>query len=98
MTRLDRVSDATNGFEAQLDDGTTLRARRVVLAIGMANFAQVPAEISAMLPPGRYGHTCDTVSLAQFVGQRVMIVGGRQSAFEWAARLAPSPRASPLTT
>ena len=88
VTRLDRIRDATEGFEAQLDDGNVLRARRVVLAVGMANFANVPAAIAAMLPRGRYGHTCDIVDLARFAGQRVLIVGGRQSAFEWAALLA----------
>ena len=86
VKRLDR-SAATGVFEAHMDDGTTQRARRVVLAVGMGYFAQIPAEISTMLPPDRYAHTCDTVDLARFAGQRVAIVGGRQSAFEWAALL-----------
>lgn len=87
-TRLDRSRGATEGFDAHLDDGSTLRARRVVLAVGMGYFAQIPTEVSAMLPPDRYAHTCDTVDLARFARRRVVIVGGRQSSFEWASLLA----------
>ena len=39
------------------------------------------------LPPGRYSHTCNAVDLTPFREKRVLIVGGRQSAFEWAALL-----------
>jgi cation diffusion facilitator CzcD-associated flavoprotein CzcO len=40
-----------------------------------------------MIPAGRYSHTCDCVDLADLAGRRCLIVGGRQSAFEWAALL-----------
>jgi cation diffusion facilitator CzcD-associated flavoprotein CzcO len=42
----------------------------------------------ARLPPGRWSHTCDTADFAGLRGKGVLIVGGRQSAFEWAALLA----------
>jgi cation diffusion facilitator CzcD-associated flavoprotein CzcO len=60
----------------------------VAVAVGFSNFAQVPPELAAMLPTGRWSHTCDAVHLAALTGKRVLIVGGRQSAFEWAAILA----------
>ena len=37
------------------------------------------------LPPGRSAHTCDLVDFGDIAGARVLIVGGRQSAYEWAA-------------
>jgi thioredoxin reductase len=40
-----------------------------------------------LLPPGRFDHTCDRIDLAALRGKRCVIIGGRQSAFEWAALL-----------
>jgi FAD-dependent urate hydroxylase len=37
---------------------------------------------------GRAVHTCDLVRFEDLAGARVLVVGGRQSAFEWAALLA----------
>ena len=71
-----------------MDDGSALASRNVAIAVGFSNFPQVPPELAAMLPAGRWSHTCDTVDLAALRDKRVLIVGGRQSAFEWAAILA----------
>jgi cation diffusion facilitator CzcD-associated flavoprotein CzcO len=51
-----------------------------VAAPGIARFAVVP-EWGA----GLGEHTCDLVDFAEMSGARVLIVGGRQSAYEWAA-------------
>jgi cation diffusion facilitator CzcD-associated flavoprotein CzcO len=67
------------------DDGRRFRSRRTVVAIGFRDFAHVPAGLEAMLPRERRDHTCDLVDFAPLAGRRVLIVGGRQSAFEWAA-------------
>ena len=84
VTRLNRDS-GSGRFVASLDDGGSLTAARVAVALGAGYFSHVPEEIGAILPPGRYSHTRDTVDFAGFAGDRVLIVGGRQSAFEWAA-------------
>lgn len=86
VTRLER-DDAADTFTARLDDGSAVEARRVLLAPGFREFAHVPPELRALLPEGRWEHTCDRVDLAALRGRRVAIVGGRQSAFEWAALL-----------
>jgi cation diffusion facilitator CzcD-associated flavoprotein CzcO len=62
-------------------------ARHIVLAIGFGAFAYIPAELAAKLPAGRFSHTRDSVRFGEFLGKRVVIVGGRQSAHEWAALL-----------
>jgi cation diffusion facilitator CzcD-associated flavoprotein CzcO len=76
----------SNGeYVATLDDGSRLAARKVLLGLGFAFFKHCPEEIIRKLPPGSYTHTCDTVDFDEYRGKRILIVGGRQSAFEWAA-------------
>lgn len=85
VTRLDRHED---GFVAMLDDGSAVKAERVLLALGYASFAHVPGELAERVPAERSAHSCDFVAPDRFAGWRVLIVGGRQSALESAALLA----------
>jgi FAD-dependent urate hydroxylase len=71
-------------FVAILEDGTQIGADRVVAAPGNRYFAQLP-DWAAELPDGVGSHTCELVRFDEVAGQRVLIVGGRQSAYEWAA-------------
>ncbi|UFH54484.1 NAD(P)-binding domain-containing protein [Spirosoma sp. KNUC1025] len=75
-------------FKAELANGDTVSAQHVVLATGFQYFAHLPANLLALLPTERYQHTCDAVDMAAYRGQRVLLIGGRQSAFESAALLA----------
>ena len=84
VARLDSHAD---GFQATLESGGIIAAKRVLVAIGFRYFQYVPAELAALLPAGRYAHTCELVSFEPLRGQRCLIIGGRQSAFEWAALL-----------
>lgn len=85
--QLNYVHDTSPFYEAVLQDGRTLTARNVVLALGFRYFKNLPEPYSALFPPGRYAHTCDLVDVTSLKGKRVLIIGGRQSAFEWAALL-----------
>jgi cation diffusion facilitator CzcD-associated flavoprotein CzcO len=76
-------SDA-NGFCVTLHDGELLRARRVIIAAGIAPFAWRPPEF-ANLPPPLASHTSEHRDLGAFAGKKVLIVGGGQSALESAA-------------
>jgi Pyridine nucleotide-disulphide oxidoreductase len=67
-----------------LDDGGQVRARRVVLAAGIADFVHRPP-VLAGLPAELASHTADHRDLSRFSGQQVLIVGGGQSALESAA-------------
>lgn len=84
VTRLDQVS---GGFHALMENGDVIEAKNVVIAIGMGYFKNQPSALTEILPEGRYEHTCDAVQLSRMKGRRVLILGGRQSAFEWAALL-----------
>ena len=83
VTLLERNGGA---FVASLDDGTQMAADVVVVAPGAAYFRQFP-EWSTLLPEGVGAHTCDLVRFDELAGARVLVVGGRQSAYEWAALL-----------
>ena len=83
------VTDLTTssaGFVATMDDGATITADKVLAAPGIGYFLNLP-EWYADLPAPRRSHTCELVSFDSFAGARVVIIGGRQSAYEWAALL-----------
>ena len=73
-------------FDARLDSGEAVRADFVVAAPGIRQYTQVP-RWAASVPAARSAHTCDLVDLSELSGARVVIIGGRQSAYEWAALL-----------
>ena len=87
VERLDRVEGAAYRYRATLEDGRVLRARHVALAVGFRYFKHLPPDLVGILPRGRFSHTCDLVAFGALTGQRCLIIGGRQSAFEWAALL-----------
>jgi thioredoxin reductase len=80
------LSTADGGFVATLDDGATVTAGTVLAAPGVRHFVNLPGW-HAEVPSVRRGHTSDLVSFDGFAGARVVIIGGRQSAYEWAALL-----------
>ena len=83
IKRLDR----NGGYRATTHDGDVIVASRVVLAPGFKHFAHVPADLNQKLPTGRFEHTAEFVDFSDAANQRYLIIGGRQSAFEWAALL-----------
>jgi cation diffusion facilitator CzcD-associated flavoprotein CzcO len=76
-------------FVASLDDGTEIAADCVVAAPGVQYFPQAP-DWAATVPDKISTHTCDLARFEEFAGTRVLVVGGRQSAYEWAALLCES--------
>lgn len=81
------LKQLSDGFVATLTDDSTIEAKRVIVAVGFKYFEYTPASFLEWLPKDYYSHTCHTVDLEIYRNKRVLIVGGRQSAFEWAALL-----------
>jgi thioredoxin reductase len=73
-------------FTAAMSDGTTITADMVLAAPGMAQFAALP-DWYTDVPAARRAHTSERVDFDDLAGARVAIIGGRQSAYEWAALL-----------
>ena len=79
--------DSDDHFVAPTFDGEVIDAHRVVLAPGFRHFAYIPEDLKRKLPTGRYQHTAEFVDFSAARDKRYLIIGGRQSAFEWAALL-----------
>jgi FAD-dependent urate hydroxylase len=84
--RVTSVRREADGFALVTEDGESLRARRVVIAAGIAPFAQKPTEFGE-LSKDAVSHTSDWDDLSVLSGRRVAVVGGGQSALESAALL-----------
>ncbi len=65
-----RAEVSTPG-SAGADD--VVRADAVVLAVGQRTFAYAPPELTALLPAGRWTHTCDLVDFSPLRGKRCVI-------------------------
>jgi thioredoxin reductase len=85
--------DHDGGFVATMDDGSTIAAEKVLAAPGIRHFAALPAWHEGV-PEHRRAHTCDLVDFDALAGARVVVVGGRQSAYEWTALLCDHGAAS----
>lgn len=80
------LEHADGRFVAAMDDGSAITAERVLAAPGIAHFAQLP-QWYGELPADRRTHTSERVVFDDLAGARVAVIGGRQSAYEWAALL-----------
>jgi FAD-dependent urate hydroxylase len=74
------------GFHLDLVDGRSLKADKVVVAVGIASFPYWP-DFARNLPPAFVSHTSSLVDLTPFEGMHVAMVGNGQSALEYAAML-----------
>jgi NAD(P)H-nitrite reductase large subunit len=80
------INLAPGGFDLVFSGGESLRAKRVVVAGGIAPFAHIPKPF-ADLPPCLVSHTSHHNDLSKFRDKEVLVVGGGQSALESAVLL-----------
>jgi cation diffusion facilitator CzcD-associated flavoprotein CzcO len=78
--------ERNGAFRLDLTDGDRVRARRLIVAAGIMPFAWTPSRFRA-LPPELVSHSSAHRDLSRFRGQRVVVIGGGQSALESAALL-----------
>ena len=84
---IERLDDHDDHFVATTSDDEVIEAQRVVLAPGFKHFAHIPEDLKHKLPSGSFQHTAEFVDSSNARDQRYLIIGGRQSAFEWTALL-----------
>jgi cation diffusion facilitator CzcD-associated flavoprotein CzcO len=73
-------------FLITLDDGREVNSRAVVMAIGPYHYAHRPEQYNGF-PPELVSHSSDHSDFKRFRGQDVIVIGGGQSAIEYAALL-----------
>ena len=83
VVALKRIPD---GFHLTLDNGETLTARRVIVAVGLNDFRRVPAELAG-LPRDVLSHSAEHRDLSGFKGRDVSVIGGGSSALDVVASL-----------
>ncbi len=84
--RIVRIEPVTEGFCLITEDGEPIRARRVVVAAGISEFARRPPPFDE-LPDSLVSHAVDHRDFRRFAGRHVAVVGSGQSALESAALL-----------
>ncbi|MEU6356882.1 NAD(P)-binding domain-containing protein [Streptomyces sp. NPDC047072] len=82
-----RIAAHPGGFEAVTEDGQTLHARTVALAVGVMPFVDIPAALRD-LDPALVSHSTHHSALDRFHDRDVTVIGGGQAALETAALLA----------
>ncbi|MFJ6743732.1 NAD(P)-binding domain-containing protein [Streptomyces sp. NPDC091279] len=82
-----QLAPVQGGFEAVTDDGRTVRARAVALAVGVMPFVEIPPALRALDAP-LVTHSSHHSDLDRFRGGDVTVIGGGQAALETAALLA----------
>ena len=80
------LTQSSGTFIARMQDGSTLTAERVLAAPGIRYFTSLPSWHD-QVPAELRSHTCERISFDDLAGARVAVIGGRQSAYEWAALL-----------
>lgn len=81
-----RVAPCLKGFQLRLEDGETVEAGRVVIAMGLKHQDFRPAQFAG-LPARLVSHSCEHADFDAFRGRRVAVIGRGQSACESAVLL-----------
>jgi thioredoxin reductase len=83
---VDTLTKPNGTFVATMEDGSAITADQVLAAPGIRHFVNLPDWYDDV-PADRRSHTSELVTFDDLAGARVVIIGGRQSAYEWAALL-----------
>src|SRR5271163_1503924 len=81
-----RLTRCSTGFQLRLEDGESITARNVVLAVGIGHFRYIPPML-ADLPRQYLSHSSNYGELDHFRNRNVTVIGGGASAIDLASLL-----------
>jgi thioredoxin reductase len=84
--RVVSVERSSEGYRLRIDDGETVNARNVVLAVGITHFEYLPEKLQH-IPAELLSHSSRHHEVEPFRGRSVVVIGGGSSALDWAALL-----------
>ncbi len=96
-TLVTRLSRDGEGFHLDLENGESIRARRVVVAAGITHYKYLPP-VLAGLPPEFISHSSSRGRLDHFKDQDVIVVGAGSSAVDVAVTLREAGARAQLVT
>jgi FAD-dependent urate hydroxylase len=80
-----RVHRVDGRLYAECENAEKICSTKIIATPGLAPFANWPDDLPDDLLSGRIAHTSTLVEFGHLAGQRCLVIGGRQSAFEWTA-------------
>jgi thioredoxin reductase len=80
------IERTREGYELRIDDGELVKAKRVVLAVGITHFEHIPESLSH-LSKDFLSHSAAHSEVGIFSGRKVVVVGAGSSALDWAGLL-----------
>ena len=80
------VQNVEGGFRTLLEDGSSVKSKRVIVAAGIGPFQHIPIEFRS-LPDSAVTHCYSGFSVHGFAGKKIIVIGAGQSALESAALL-----------
>jgi len=86
QTMIRRLSQVAGGFELETNEGETLQASRVVLAVGITHFAYIPPILRGFSKE-LVSHSYDHSELGGFRDKQVLVIGAGASAVDIAIDL-----------
>jgi hypothetical protein len=84
--RVVRVAEGSDGFVLEMVDGERCEAKRVVLAVGVSEFAWIPEQLRP-IPGSLLTHSSQHRNASELAGKEVAVIGGGASAIDLAAVL-----------
>jgi len=81
-----KVSKLPDGFSLELENEETVKARQVVIGVGVREFKHIPSPLDT-LPSEFVSHSCQHSDLQNFANRDVAVIGAGASATDLAALL-----------
>lgn len=85
-TTVTSLARTTDGFELLLENGLSIKSRKVITAVGIDYFRHLPKPLTE-LPRELYSHSAEHYDLDKFSDQEVIVIGSGSSAIDMAVLL-----------